>query len=337
MLFVFRLVNEHGTIPRAELFSILEGEHICYRLYMELSEFVILEIRKEYAELLTLRMAMLKEWGKLLAIADEYEIVGLAILNDIDEPYCVEEIETVRGFGKNYAVHIYNTLKSKRLLCYERPESTTKLKIVFIDGLALIYEVNKVRRGATFKYRAPHKRAAYLPGTMRPELARAFVNLARVSTLRHEVVLDPFCGVGGFAIEAGLMGLHLICTDIDRRMVSGSKANTHFYGITPYVDIAQVDAAMMSLRSHSVDAIATDPPYGRQSIPRGYTLQNLIEKFFYRALDVVKPGRHIVFAVPHTIEQFVDKLADEFSVEIREKHLDWVHGGLLRVIYVVRR
>ena len=39
------------------------------------------------------------------------------------------------------------------------------------------------------------------------------------------IIVDPFCGTGGIAIEASLLGLEVLASDLDSRMVEGTKSN----------------------------------------------------------------------------------------------------------------
>ena len=48
---------------------------------------------------------------------------------------------------------------------------------------------------------------------------------------KNETLLDPFCGTGGILIEAGILGINIIGSDIDKKLVYGCKENLNFYNI----------------------------------------------------------------------------------------------------------
>nr|WP_243687725.1 methyltransferase domain-containing protein [Methanobacterium formicicum] len=59
-------------------------------------------------------------------------------------------------------------------------------------------------------------------------------------------------------MEAGMVGARVIGTDIDYKMVNGTKKNLEHCGISNY-QVFQEDARKLEL-PHKVDAIVTDPP-----------------------------------------------------------------------------
>ncbi|MFQ6077015.1 MAG: DNA methyltransferase, partial [Candidatus Bathyarchaeia archaeon] len=68
--------------------------------------------------------------------------------------------------------------------------------------------------------RRPRRRPFFHPSSLMPKLARCMVNLARPR--RGDSVLDPFCGTGSLLIEAGLMGMKALGSDIKGHMALGS-------------------------------------------------------------------------------------------------------------------
>ena len=330
-LFVARISNEHSSLPISELKAIIDAEPIDMRLVDRLDEYIVLEGSIDGLKVLMSRSALVKEYGLLIAITS---IDNVALLKEIIQMYdrCID-IEYLRGFRVPH--NVLKLLSGFR--CWsKRKECNKVLKLAIVGGVMIIYELMAKRHLSEYNNREPHKRPAYRPGTMKPLLARAYVNLARLSSLRKELLLDPFCGVAGFALEACSMGLRCICIDIDSRMVRGAHINVYGYKCEYSVELIEGDATMVPLRSLSVDGIATDPPYGRQSVPQGYTLSKLLVKFIDRAQEVLKPNRYMVFAVPLNLDEPITNKLERSGFEVVEKHLDWVHGALTRVIYVVR-
>src|SRR3989344_1947726 len=55
-----------------------------------------------------------------------------------------------------------------------------------------------------FSSRKSHNRPFPHPSSLHPKVARALINLTGIK--KNEILLDPFCGTGGFLLESGLMG-----------------------------------------------------------------------------------------------------------------------------------
>lgn len=121
-----------------------------------------------------------------------------------------------------------------------------------------------------FGHRKAHKRPGFLPTSVHPKLARASVNLLGNKATK---ILDPFCGTGGFLIEAGLMGLKAYGTDIDEKALKACKANLDYFKIN--CKVIKKDALKLGKTKYLV----TDIPYGksaRASIP----VSDLKDEFF---------------------------------------------------------
>ncbi len=334
-LFVYRLSLEQLKLAIAELEAIIKGERISLKRSERIGEFLLTELPDDDAKLVAERAALVKEYGRLIAIIP---ITSLQeVVNEILRLVpCVGKVESARAVHAREAKELFSALVSRRAI-----NRGCGIKVALVDGVALLYEFRKMGREARFGARAPHKRPTYLPGTMTPWLARVFVNLAAVSTRLHEVVLDPFCGVGGFALEAGSQGVNVICGDIDSRMVLGAQNNIVGYRIDSLADVARWDASLLPLRSSSVDGIATDPPYGRMSFPQRFGLSELLLRFIDEGLNVVRNGRRIVFAVPMTIDGVVrdkvESLMRRGVCRVVERVTQFVHSSLTRIIYVVEK
>ncbi|MFN4133307.1 MAG: methyltransferase domain-containing protein, partial [Candidatus Hadarchaeales archaeon] len=181
-----------------------------------------------------------------------------------------------------------------------------------------------------FKKRHPTARPVFHPSTLPPALARCMVNLAR--TPRKGSLLDPFCGVGGILIEAGLIGARPIGIDIQREMVEGAKANLAACGIK---DFQLMVGDARNLPALEVDAIATDPPYGRQATTGGAKPTELYRDSLPSIAGVLKRKGYLCMTSP--AELALEEMAEEASLRLIEKHEQRVHRSLTRAIYVFRR
>ena len=138
-------------------------------------------------------------------------------------------------------------------------------------------------------------RPFFSPISLGPKLARAMVNLSGCGG--RATVLDPFCGTGGILIEAGSMGLRVIGSDVDWRMVEGCLKNLEHFGIRGEVFKADIGEAAPLLGERTVDAIVTDLPYGRASGTGGEKVAGIYERLFRTAGSVLGPGKRMVLAV----------------------------------------
>ncbi|XRP97730.1 TIGR01177 family methyltransferase [Methanocaldococcus sp. 16A] len=201
------------------------------------------------------------------------------------------------------------------------------VRVVILENTFFISNVLEMRDREYFQKNRPHLRKYFHPGCMLPKLARAMVNLARVK--EKDVVLDPFCGTGGFLIEAGLIGAKLIGCDIDWRMASGTLINLEEYNLLDKVikvkrlDAKYVKEFLNELNIEKVDAIVTDPPYGISTAKKGE-----IEKILETLPKVIKENGYFVFAYPRKID---------LDMELKGLYKVYIHKGLIRHIHVYKK
>ncbi|XRO76484.1 TIGR01177 family methyltransferase [Methanocaldococcus sp. 10A] len=201
------------------------------------------------------------------------------------------------------------------------------VRVVILENTFFVSNVLEMRDREYFQKNRPHLRKYFHPGCMLPKLARAMVNLARIK--EEDVVLDPFCGTGGFLIEAGLIGAKLIGCDIDWRMASGTLINLEEYNLLDKVikvkklDAKYVKEFLNELNIEKVDAIVTDPPYGISTAKKGE-----IEKILETLPEVIKENGYFVFAYPKKID---------LDMELEGLYKVYIHKGLIRHIHVYKK
>jgi tRNA (guanine10-N2)-dimethyltransferase len=156
------------------------------------------------------------------------------------------------------------------------------------------------------------------------------VNLAR--TPRGGVFLDPFAGVGGILLEAGLIGAKPVGVDINPEAIAGAKKNLEASGVRNY-QLMVGDAR--NLPTLEIDAIATDPPYGRQATTGGSELEELYQEALPSMAGVLKPKGFLCITSPAHLE--LDEIATEVGFQPIERHEQRVHRSLTRRIYVFRK
>lgn len=176
-----------------------------------------------------------------------------------------------------------------------------------------------------FVDREPKKKLKYHPAMLKPKLARLLVNL----TGAKNMVLDPFCGTGSVLIEAGVLGLRPVGSDIERKMIWYSKVNTEHFKVK--ADLKQVDATKLETEFKNIEAIACDPPYGKSSTLAGKKLKELYPKFLESAHKVLKKNGRLVMIKPHYLKLKIPRKFKKLG------EFDWyVHGSLTRQILVLQ-
>lgn len=169
------------------------------------------------------------------------------------------------------------------------------------------------------------------PASMRPKLARAMVNMGRVRP--GDVMLDPFVGAGGIALEALEIGAFVLGCDIDERMVLGAERNLTHYGFRESYRLWVCDAMNLELDG-AADSIVTDPPYGRASSSRRVDARKLVLRFTEKSRDLLKPGGYLTIAAP--LEFGLDEYMEEVGYEIVDVVDYREHKRLTRRIAVAR-
>ena len=185
---------------------------------------------------------------------------------------------------------------------------------------ALIGEIDRKALDA----RHPSKREHFAPVSILPRYARALVNLAHVRP--GDRVADPFAGTGGHAIEAALLGARVYASDLDARMVEGMRAQLSTYGIEG-ARIEERDVGELpEWTGGQLDAIVTDPPYGRSSTTNKEDVRELYDRFFAAAHDALRPGGRLAMIVAD--EGLRQRAAERFRIV--ESHDQRVHRSMTR-------
>lgn len=340
----FLLSGEHETLPKAELRAILEAEKINYNIVKDLDQLILLNATCKIEDSIKVvnRAAMVKEAGVLLKYCKIEDISKIRnTIKDIDWGFLRKKSFAVRAKRiKEYFPDVKSGFLEKEIgaaIISQEPQAKVNLtrpdfiiRVILTENY-IIYGVKTVELNTKqFLERKPRNRPFFHPGVLSPKISRLFVNLSRPK--KGDLFLDPFCGVGGFIIEAYLLGLKCLCSELRWDLVQGAKRNFDYYKFN-ILGVVQADA--MKMPWIKVDAISTDPPYGRSTSTLGRNIKDIIEGFLYEAADIVKRNRYVVFALPHTINPY--EVIPKNSFILVEKHSMRVHKSLTRIIIVLKR
>lgn len=185
---------------------------------------------------------------------------------------------------------------------------------------------NHIDRTQYEKRKAQH-RPYFSPISLHPKLARVLINLAHITS--DSKFYDPFCGTGGFLIEAGLIGCDIYGSDLEEKMVQGTKENLNHFHIKEKQLFRSDIGDIQKKLSCNVDAVVTDFPYGKSTTTNKEALSKLYERSFKSISTILNPEGHVVFGLPDLkLEQTFHTYFDIINIyEIP------VHRSLTRYFY----
>jgi tRNA (guanine10-N2)-dimethyltransferase len=196
-----------------------------------------------------------------------------------------------------------------------------------IGLLLLLADIDRRSYSARRMPRLPFQRPVSLP----PRLARAAVNLSRVRP--GELVVDPFVGTGAMLLEAAMLGARVAGVDRDARMIQGASRNFAAFGQSPERLVAEDgESGAARFQDGSVDAVVTDPPYGRASTTRGEEPDALARRVLTAWARKIRADGRVVVVLP---AGSLSPLPSSWDLEVAIPHR--VHRSLTREFRVYRR
>ena len=335
----FVVSGEHPTLPKAELLSIIEGLEVPHRVTGNAYKLVIVEAKAGVGRVAAERAGFVEECGVEIfhstanydAITESVKALQLdGYLNDEDS-FSVRVSrfgEDADGVSRVKMESLVGGLLAQRTRAKVSLRNPEKLFRGILTGGDFHFGMLTYQRPkGSVARRRPRKRPAFHPSTMVPKLARCMVNLSHAKD--GGVFLDPFCGIGGILIEAGMLGCRVVGMDALPRMVRGARRNLAHFGLEP-LGLARADARRLPVRE--VDSIATDPPYGTGASTLKSTTRRILEDFLPRARNVLRTGKRIVIASPVGT---LGALAEHNGFTVVDRHQVYVHSSLTREIQVM--
>jgi tRNA (guanine10-N2)-dimethyltransferase len=338
----FVLSGEHDSLPAAEVRAILESAGMTFQNVKRSYRLLTLESSPSGLKSVSERSLMYDSCGFELGrcAADEKEIqrfVKDLPLERLTQHATSFAVRSVRLGGVNKPMRrtqlekdvgsIVKALAPRLNVRLRDPDMT--FTCILFDDLFLLGLSSYSKPSGMIAPRLPRKRPVFHPSTMPPKIARCMVNLARATP--GATFADPFSGVGGILIEAAVIGCRVLGVDANLRMLRGAEKNIMYFGLDS-LGFLWADARHIPLQP--LDAIATDPPYGRGSSTMGNKMTKLVEDFLSGVKSSLKRNVHLCISAPVEVE--VEDYARDAGLMVREKHIAKVHRSLTRQFVVIQ-
>jgi len=338
----FVLSGEHASLPAAEVEAILDSAKLEFTVLTESYRLLFLEATPKALKVIAERSLMYNLCGIALGEceAEEEQITNLVKnlpLEDLTKNASTFAVRAARLGGVNKFLRQeglerdVGTLVKQQVPRLKANLSSPDLKFacVLFDNSFLFGILSSSKPSGLIAPRRPRKRPVFHPSTMPPKIARCMVNLSRA--IPGGTFLDPFSGVGGISIEAAVIGCNVVGMDASPRMLRGARRNLRYFDLDA-LGFIHGDARHTPL--HGLDAIATDPPYGRGSSTMGAKAANLFRDFLAGVSSSLKKEAHLCISAPEEIQ--VEDYAKEAGLRMTEKHLARVHRSLTRQFVVLQ-
>lgn len=336
MLLAFELSGEHSTLPKSEAIACLESLKADFKIYLSLDMCLVIDLKSyddRTIKVLSERLSMTHHIIEVLGVggSGEEDILKLVkgSLVEFEGTYSVR-VKRMKEYST-----INTELMEKRLgeIFYGRgiradlKHANMQFRVLLTEDKSIFgYIVASIDRSA-YDERKPHYKPFFYPGVLMPRIARALVNIAQP----EDYIFDPFCGTGGILIEAGLLGVKVIGSDVQRKLLLGAKMNLDYYNVD--YSLMYQDASRLALSDKSMDSVVTDPPYGRSAKIKAESIEILLRDSLKEIFRVLKKGKRAVFVS----EREIENIAEEAGFNLVESHLQRVHKSLTRRISVLEK
>ena len=325
--YLFELSGEHKTMCSAEALKCMEAETDSFTVVSQGPGYVIGSFDERYLDPIANRISLTHRMGRYLG---SFDIDDLSGFNDIEIPEGSFAVRGKRFEGMMKDIDSQDVIRKlggalSRKNDVNLKEPDQEVIVLMSDRLHVFLSERTVDRNI-LETRKVGERPFFSPISLHPRFARAIINLTGVK--RGGTVIDPFCGTGGIVIEAGFMGMKAIASDFDPEMIAGTQENMDFYGLDLY-DYDILDISEISDRFGEVDAVVSDPPYGRSTHTGGEDIESIYRRAMTSFEEILKPGSAVGVVLPHPISSDTMTLENMF--------MQRVHGSLTRHYHVFRK
>ncbi len=303
MKILFELSKDHDTLPCSEVLCCLKAEDISYFVIEKNKDVILID-----SDCSLDKIDKLSKRFSSVFFVDNYLFSSSLNIEEIEReaeknPVKINGTIAVRYKNRsNKKISSQDIIKSLASIYtktnkvnLKNPDNEVRALItdekVYV-GLKL-FEINRSK----FEERKVQNRPFFSPISLHPKIALGLVNLSCVK--KEEVLLDPFCGTGGILLEAGLIGIKVIGSDIEDKMIKGCKQTLEEYDIKNF-DLFCKDIGDVETYITSVDAIVTDLPYGKSTTTKGEQMSLLYDRAFKSFKKILGKGKRAVIGMPNT-------------------------------------
>lgn len=286
MKYLFELSKEHKTLPISEVLSCLDAEKTIYDTVECNDDIVIIDTENIDIEKIANRLSMSYYIDEFLFSAKKDDIKILSKKNKIpsegtvavrckNRSKNVNSKDIVKTLADNYTVD--------RKVNLSNPD--IEIRVLITDKKSYVgvkkFEINRTQ----FENRKVQHRPFFSPISLHPKIARCLVNISKIK--QEGILLDPFCGTGGILLEAGLIGIKVVGSDIENKMIEGCKKTLEHYNVKKFelfcTDIGDIDSKI-----NIVDTVVTDLPYGKSTTTKGEDVKDLYVRSFEKISNILK-------------------------------------------------
>jgi len=237
-----------------------------------------------------------------------YSIIGYSVGEIIGEKFKREKRKAMLKRGRR-ELHLQ---KDETILI---PNADIEFFGYELDDLVYFGIVEQDYSFAEIKERDMKKPVRRESLAISPRLAKILVNLSQVQ--EGDLLLDPFCGVGGILQEALLKGINVYGIDKDSKAIESSKKNLKWmdnrYGLKASYKLLTGDSRRAP--NIKVGGIATEPGLGEtlRSKPSNKEAKEILKGFetlfisvLKRMQEIKRPGTKIATTMPFIRDNTVD-------------------------------
>ena len=324
--FFFELSGESRDMPPAEAVRCIEAEAGDHRVVRTGPGYMVAEFDPSALDGIADRIALTHSMGRYLGMYDPDDVSNLEFAELPEGSFAIraKRFEGMMRDADSQGIirRIGGILSKRNDVNLREPDFVVRMQMC--DGIHLYLE-QRVTETDLLEKRKVGERPFFSPISLHPKYARALINLTGVR--KGGTVLDPFCGTGGIVIEAAEMGMRAMASDFDPEMVDGCRENMEFYDL-PIHDFEVLDIGEIGERFHDVDAICTDPPYGRSTKTGGEDIDVIYRRAGEAIPKALRQGARAGVVLPHPME-FP-------AMELESMFVQRVHGSLSRHYHIFR-
>ena len=165
-----------------------------------------------------------------------------------------------------------------------------------------------------FESRNPIERPFFKPISLDARLARLMISLSHKPDWSPKIIIDPFCGTGGIAIEAIIQGIDILASDLDPVMVEGTHKNLVWSKGEGKHTVKKCSINnIVELWGRQEDcAFVFDPPYGRNSWKSDNGLDIFLQAL--KATHSINPNGTICTMLPTVPEFMLEEKSGKYLV-----------------------